>query len=66
MRAFLRRHGFHPVEALLIVVGALLPIYKLITLAVPAPTLPPVHPALHSNDSLGTIFLDLLGRHRSA
>jgi hypothetical protein len=41
MRAFLQRHGLHPVEAVLLVVGALLPIYKLITLAVPAPTLPP-------------------------
>jgi hypothetical protein len=41
MRSFLRRHGIHPVEAILLVVGALLPVYKLITLALPAPTLPP-------------------------
>ena len=41
MRGFLRRHGIHPVEAILLLVGALLPVYKLITLAVPVPTLPP-------------------------
>jgi hypothetical protein len=41
MRGFLRRHGFHPVEAILLAVGALLPVYKLITVAVPAPALPP-------------------------
>jgi len=38
---FLRRHGFHPVEAVLLVLGALVPVYKPLTLVVPVPTLPP-------------------------
>jgi hypothetical protein len=41
VRAFLRRHGFHPVEALLLVLGALASVYKLLTLVAPVPTLPP-------------------------
>lgn len=65
VRGLLRRHGFHPVEAILLLVGALIPIYKVLTLVVPAPTLPPEFylPAL--TVVLGALYLNEKWRARA-